>query len=542
MNHDAESTDRPPNEPETRVEPSPAPPIPQATPETSSSSGYSAEIAREVEEAVAGMSLDELMDIAPGAAPTPTATAGTSVGGAHESDGDSILKLGRIVGVHGDDVFLDLGGKTQAVVAKAQFEPDEKLIVGGMIQVTLDRYDASHGLWIASREGAIREATWETLKVGAVVEGRVSGLNKGGLEIDMKGIMGFMPASHVDTDRIKDISVFLNEKVTCEVMEVHKRQRRILLSRRKWMERQQLEERERVLAELEPGQLRKGVVGSITSFGAFVDLGGGVDGLVHVRELSWSGRDKVSDVVSEGQTVEVKVLRVDLNKGHISLSMRHATPDPWTGVEDRFPEGTSLKARVVRLANFGAFAELESGVDGLIPVSEMSWTHGVRPDKMVEVGQMVDVVVIRMDAAHRRIALSMKRVEPDPWDGVFEGFSKGSVVTGKITRLADFGAFVQLAPGVEGLVHISELSPQRVNRCQDVVQTGQEVQVRVLNVDAGKRRIGLSIKGAEEPSGAEAMAAMGERAGNAKPKKKRAKPLRGGLTSSWDWMGTSLDG
>ncbi|MCH7703248.1 MAG: S1 RNA-binding domain-containing protein [Planctomycetes bacterium] len=540
MSHDAESTNRPPKEPETPVEPSPAPPIPQTTPE-SSSSGYSADIAREVEEAVAGMSIDELMDIAPGAAPAPTATGGKSASGAHESDGDGILKLGRIVGIHGDDVFLDLGGKTQAVVSKAQFESDEKLTVGGMLQVTLDQYDASNGLWIASREGAIRAANWETLKVGAIVEGRVSGLNKGGLEIDMKGIMGFMPASHVDIDRLKDISVFLNEKVTCEVMEVHKRQRRILLSRRKWLERQQLEERERILAELEPGQVRKGIVRSITSFGAFVNLGGGVDGLVHVRELRWSGTEKVSDVVSEGQTVEVKVLKVDLERGRISLSMKHATPDPWNGVEDRYPEGTSLKARVVRLANFGAFAELESGVDGLIPVSEMSWTHGVRPDKMVEVGGMVDVVVIRMDAAERRIALSMKRVQPDPWDGVFEGFAKGSVVTGKITRLADFGAFVELAPGVEGLVHISELSPQRVNRCEDVVQPGQEVKVRVLKVDAGKRRIGLSIKGVDEPTGAEAMAAMAEHAANAKPKKKRAKPLRGGLSSSWDWMGTSLD-
>ncbi|RME41240.1 MAG: S1 RNA-binding domain-containing protein, partial [Planctomycetota bacterium] len=425
-----------------------------------------------------------------------------------------------------DEVFLQFGVKTQGVAPRVQFGevPPQ---TGSRVEVVVERFDPEAGLLIVNREGAVQRARWDTLTVGSVVEGRVTGVIKGGLEVDLQGIRAFMPGSHADTAPMKDISVLLNETVRCEVIELDRREQNLVVSRRRLIERERKEAAEKLKAELEVGQVRTGVVKNITEFGAFVDLGG-VEGLVHIRDLSWGTVEKVSDVLDVGQEVRVQVLKLDQNKKRISLGLKQAMPDPWKGAADRYPVGTNLKVRIVRLADFGAFAELEPGVEGLIPLSEMSWSRVSRPHEVLSVGQMVDAVVIRMDEGQRRAALSIKQAQPDPWDGVLDGFSVDSKVAGKVTRITGFGAFVEVAPGVEGLIHISEMSERRVRTVEDVVRVGQEVEARVLGVDKENRRISLSLKPAPDEAASVAQEP-------AKPKKKRKKPLRGGLASHFEW-------
>jgi small subunit ribosomal protein S1 len=411
--------------------------------------------------------------------------------------------------------------------------------VGEPIEVVVDRYDRESDLLILSRKGHARSAAWDLLKPGDIVEGRVVGLNRGGLEVQLKGIKAFLPASHVDIMHVKDISIFLNEHVRCEVLEIDRRGKSLTVSRRKVLEKERAAQREQLLEEIEVGQVRKGVVGNLTEFGAFVDIGG-VDGLVHISDLSHKQIKDPSEIVKTGDVVEVKVLKVQDSKGkkRISLGLKQTQPDPWDDIEGRFDVGSTHRARVVRLADFGAFAELADGIEGLIPVSEMAWSRVNRPKEVVEVGQLVDVSVIRVEPKRKRIALSMKQAQPDPWAEVMESYTPNATVDGKVTRIADFGVFVELAPGVEGMAHISELSDKRVKACSDVVKVGQEVKARVLKVDRESRRISLSLKPA--PAEREAAAAAAIDLGKAKPKKKDRK-LRGGLSSDWDWTGVGLD-
>ncbi len=458
-----------------------------------------------------------------------TAGPGDSIGPGESVEPGSEL-TGTVVGLSGDDVFLEFGAKCQGVLARSQFGKKEQVEVGRRVDVVVEQYDNDSGLLIVNRLGTIQRATWNNLCVGMLVEGRVTGLIKGGLELDVQGIRAFMPGSQASNSPMKDISVLLNEKIRCEVMEVDRRGKNLLVSRRKLIERDEAEARERLKAELEVGQLRRGTVRNITEFGAFVDLGG-LEGLVHISDLRWGSVEKVSDVLSTGQEVEVKVLKIDLERNRISLGLKHAQPDPWVNAPEQYPVGTALKVRIVRIADFGAFAELEQGVEGLIPISEMAWNRVQRTSDVVSVGDVIDAVVIRIEPKKRRLALSMKQAQPDPWAGVLESFSAQSLAKGRVTRVADFGAFVELVPGVEGLIHISELSDRRVKACGDVVQVGQELEARVLGVDVENRRISLSLKQVDVP------AASNEKAASEPPKqpKKRKKPLRGGLSSHFNW-------
>lgn len=482
-----------------------------------------ADIDREVAEAMAAMDANDAAELS-GSSPVVPVPA-------HLEPGAELV--GTVVGVSGDDVFLQFDAKTQGVLARNQFGKKEVLDHGRRVDVTFERYDADSGLLVVSRKGALQRATWTNISVGMVAQGRVTGVIKGGLEIDLKGIRAFMPGSQVDPAPLKDISVLLNQTIPCEVLEVDRRHKNVLVSRRKVIERERAAEREKLLAELAPGQVRRGVVGSITDFGAFVDLGG-VDGLVHISDLSWTNVGKVSEVLSVGQEIEVKVLKVDRERDRISLSYKATQPDPWEGVEERYPAGTALKARVTRLADFGAFAELEPGVEALVPLSEMGWSRVNRASEAVQVGDMVDTVVLRVELAKRRIALSMKQAQADPWQGVLESFAPQSLIEGTVTRLADFGAFVEIAPGVEGMIHISELSDKRVKSCGEVVKVGQKVETRVLGVDQEQRRISLSIKAVHAPT-ADAATMAAAHSAPARVEKKRKKPLRGGLASHFEW-------
>jgi small subunit ribosomal protein S1 len=478
------------------------------------------DIDREVKEAMAAMDASDLAELG----------GHVAVGRSSDSTEPGTELVGTVVSVTNEEIFLEFGPKTQGIMPRNHFGKKEPVEPGRRVDCVVDRFDEESGLLAVSRKGAAQRATWSNLQSGMLVEGRVTGVIKGGLEVDLKGIRAFMPASHVDIHPMKDISLLLNQVVQAEVLEVDRRHKNVLLSRRKVMEREREQLKEKLRAELEPGQRRKGVVKTIVEYGAFVDLGG-IDGLLHIRDLSYGSVAKVEDVLSVGQEVEVLVLKLDKNHERISLGLKQAKPDPWGGVAEKYPVGSKLKVRVVRLADFGAFAELEPGVEGLIPISEMGWSRIHNPKEAVSEGAMVDCVVIRVEPERRRLALSMKQTQTDPWAGVFESYPEQSLVTGKVTRLANFGVFVELAPGVEGLIHISELADRHVKNCAEVVQAGQEVQARVIGVDRDNHRIGLSIKAVNVPS-------MDEMAYEPAPKKetkKRKKPLRGGLPSHFDW-------
>lgn len=501
---------------------------PTGMPSTTSDSDDA--INREVEAAMSAMSAEEM---------TALTVGGASESSQGEASGAPAgLQMGRIVSVRGDDVFVDMGGKTQGVLSKSLFKPDEVIAVGEPIEVYIDRHDRESDLIILSRKGAPRSVEWELLKPGDIVEGRIIGLNRGGLEVKLKGVTAFMPASQVDVMHVKDISIFLGETVRCAVVEIDRRGKNLTVSRRRVIEKERKANREELLKDLEVGQVRKGVIGNLTEFGAFVDLGG-VDGLIHISEMSYRQIKKASEVVTSGDVVEVKILKIqgEGEKQRISLGLKHTQPNPWDGVEERYAAGSTQKVRIVRLADFGAFAELEEGIDGLIPISEMAWNRIGSPKEVVEVGQMVDVSILRVEPKRRRISLSMKRAQPDPWAGVIESYTPDTMVDGKVTRLADFGAFIEIAPGIEGMAHISELSEKRIKSCGEVLKVGQEIKARVLRVDEKTRRIGLSLKPAEA---ATAPLSLGsEKSG---PPKKRDKKLRGGLSGGWDWAGSGFDG
>jgi small subunit ribosomal protein S1 len=339
---------------------------------------------------------------------------------------------------------------------------------------------------------------------------------------------GFMPAGQVDLYFQKDISTFIGQKMKAEVTQFDPRAKNLVLSRRNILEREKEEARTKLMEELAEGQTRRGTVRNVMDFGAFVDLGG-ADGLLHVSEMSWKRGQKPSDFVKNGDIVDVKIIKLDKATGKMSLSLKQAMADPWAGAETRYAVGTTLTGRVTKVEPFGAFVEAEEGLEGLLPVSEMSWQRIRHPSDVVKVGDTIKLVVISVDPTARRMSFSLKQAGPDPWSSVKDRYAQDMVVGGKVTRVVDFGAFVELEPGLEGLIHISELANTRVRAAGDVVKPGQEVKVRVLEVDKDARRVSLSLKRAVESAAPVAATGTATAAPAAPAKKKKRPELRGGL-------------
>ena len=472
------------------------------------------ELQRELDEALGSMSLESLMD-----ADAPGALTGTGQG----------VRKGKVIAVHGSDIFVDLGGKSQGVLTVDQLGGKAVPAVGDWIEVTIEGYDGSEGMLILSREGAVQAATWKNMAEGALVEGRVTGHNKGGLELDLNGIRAFMPISQIDFERVEaeQLGQFVNQRMRCEVVDVRRDERSVVVSRRNALQREREQASAELLESLQEGQTIHGTVKTIMPYGTFVDIGG-IDGLVHVSDLSHSRVGDPHEVVTEGQQLEVKVLKIDRETRKISLGLKQVMPDPWTAAGSKYPVDSVVTGRVVKLMDFGAFVELEPGVEGLVPISEMTFERRIgHPREVVSEGEVINVRVLNVDVAAGRISLSIKRVGDDPWTGASVRWPAGSVVEGVVKRTTEFGAFVELTPGVEGLVHISELSDERVRQVSDVAKVGQAVRVKVLNVDEDRRRIGLSLKQAAE---ADYLAPAESAEPTApRPEKKRKKPLKGGL-------------
>ncbi len=472
---------------------------------------------KEIDDALSGVSLDDLYGFDK---PGPAQTQGSP-----QQSQQKTTRRGRIVSIDKDDAFVDFGGKSQGIISLQQFPDDEPPVVGQEMEFNVDRYDEREGVLVLTRKGATAQnVSWENLEIGQVVEGTVTGVNKGGLELEVKKMRAFMPAGQVDLYFNPDLSVFLNQKLIGEVTQFEAHAKNLIISRRNVLEREKEESKQKLLEELAEGQIRRGTVRNVTDFGAFVDLGG-MDGLLHVSEMSFKRGVKPSDLVKVGDFLDVKVTKLDRESGKMSLSLKQARGiDPWLDAATKYAVGTQITGRVTKVESFGAFIEVEEGLEGLLPVSEISWQRVKSPSEVLKDGDTLRLVVISVDPNAKRMSFSLKQAGPDPWKTANERYATDMVVPGTVTRTVDFGAFVELEPGLEGLVHVSELSDQRVRSPGDVVKLGQQVNVRVLELDPQGRRISLSLKSAYVlPTPA---------AGAAAPvpaKKKKQIQLRGGL-------------
>ncbi|MDQ3624287.1 MAG: S1 RNA-binding domain-containing protein [Verrucomicrobiota bacterium] len=474
---------------------------------------------KEVEDALAGVSLDDLYGFDK---PAPQQAPGAS-------QQQRNTRRGRIVSIDKDDAFIDFGGKSQGIISLQQFPDEEPPVVGQEMEFNVDRYDEREGVLVLTRKGATAQnASWENLEVGQIVEGTVTGVNKGGLELEVKKMRAFMPAGQVDLYFNPDLAVFLNQKMTAEVTQFDAHAKNLILSRRNVLEREKEDSKKKLLEELAEGQVRRGTVRNVTDFGAFVDLGG-ADGLLHVSEMSFKRGVKPADLVKVGDSLDVKILKFDRESGKMSLSLKQARGiDPWMDAASKYGVGTQITGRVTKVESFGAFIEVEEGLEGLLPVSEMSWQRIKSPSDVVKEGDTLRLVVLSVDPAAKRMSFSLKQAGTDPWKTAGERYATDMVVSGAVTRLVDFGAFVELEPGLEGLVHVSELSDQRVRSPGDVVKQGQQVNVRVLELDADGRRISLSLKSVHVLPATTAGVTAGAIPAAA-TKKKKPVQLRGGL-------------
>jgi small subunit ribosomal protein S1 len=442
-------------------------------------------------------------------------------------------RKGTIIAIHGEDIFVDFGGKSQGLLSARAFDDKPMPNVGETIDVVVRSYDAQEGLMILAIPGAVQDADWDSVAVGQRVEARVTGHNKGGLEVQINGIRGFMPISQIEIFRVDDLQPYVGQKFICEITECDRSNRNLLVSRRPILDEQAAIAKEKALTELAEGKTVHGVVRSIMPYGAFVDLGG-VDGLLHIKDMSHKHVAKAEDIVKIGQGLEVMVLKIDRENRKIALGLKQVMPDPWAGIETRYTPKATITGRVSRFADFGAFVEIEEGVEGLVPIGEITFERRLNhPSDVLNVGQIVTVRILDIDPERKRVSLSIKQAGEDPWTGASVRWAPNSIVAGKVTRTTDFGAFVELTPGVEGLVHVSEVSTTRIRAASDVLKPGDAVNAKVLSVDEEQRRIALSIKqvaaahaeaaAIAAADAAEAAAASGS---SAKPKKK--KQLRGG--------------
>lgn len=466
---------------------------------------------RELDEALGDMSLEDLID-ADAAQKPPAATDSSGV------------RRGTVIAIQGDDIFVNMGSRSEGLLPAKQFEDEPLPEVGDTVEVTIKGYDSGEGLLLLSRRGAATEASWETLEEGQIVDARVTGHNKGGLEVTVNGIRAFMPVSQVELYHVDDLSDYVNKRLRCMVTEVNQSERNVILSRRAILEAEAAEAREKAFESLIEGQTVVGVVKTIMPYGAFVDIGG-VDGLLHVREMSHARVEDPHTIVTEGQRIEVMVLRVDPEERRISLGLKQLLSDPWADAAEKWLVDSIVSGRVTRLADFGAFVELEDGVEGLVPIGEMTFERRIaHPREVANAGDVVTVRVMNVDIERKRISLSLKRAGEDPWTGASVRWPEGAAVDGIVMRVTDFGAFVELAPGVQGLLHVSELSDEHVRSVGEVVREGDRVRAKVLSVDEDSRRIALSIKQLAETPAAAASADEPRRTTT-----KRNRPLKGGL-------------
>ena len=410
---------------------------------------------------------------------------------------------GRVIGQNEKEIIMDIGFKSEGLIRRSEFTDREAPSMGQVLEVYLERMEDENGQTILSKEKADWMKGWlkliEIHDKDETVMGTISRRIKGGMIVDVDGIQAFLPGSQIDVRPVQDFDQYLGKEMEFKVVKVNQLRKNVVLSRKALLEDSLQEQRMSFFEEIKVGDIKEGNVKNITDFGVFVDLGR-VDGLLHITDLSWGRVKHPSDMIEVGETLTVKIIGVDKDKQRISLGLKQLMPHPWENVPERYPVGTKIEGKVVSLTNYGAFVELETGVEGLVHVSEMSWTRNVHhPSDVVQLGDEVEAVVLELNQEDKKIALGFKQLQPDPWEGVEEKYAVGSLQQGIVRNLTQFGAFVELEEGVDGLVHVSDLSWTKIIRHpREVLQKDQEIEVKVLEVSRTSRRIALGLRQALE--------------------------------------------
>ncbi len=413
--------------------------------------------------------------------------------------------MGTVTRIDGDWVVVDVGYKAEGVISLNEFQDEEGVIriaVGDKVDVYLGSMDEDGGNLALSKRKADEMKAWEEIakayEADEVVHGTITARVKGGLSVDI-GVKAFLPGSQVDLRPVKNLEKLLNEEMDFKIIKFNKRRGNIVLSRRVLLEEERQKQRKETLKDLQVGVVMEGQVKNITDYGAFIDLGG-IDGLLHITDMTYGRINHPSEMVDVGQSIEVKILKFDPDTQRVSLGYKQIRPDPWEEVDLKYPVGAIVRGKVVSMPDYGIFVELEDGIEGLVHISEMTWNKRVKhPSKLVNIGDLVEAKVIGVDAENKRISLSMRELESNPWDLVEERYPVGSIVEGHVRNITDFGLFVGLEEGIDGLVHISDLSwSQRIKHPSEVYQKGDSVEARVLNIDREGERFSLGIKQLKE--------------------------------------------
>jgi small subunit ribosomal protein S1 len=412
------------------------------------------------------------------------------------------ILMGRIIEINDDVVIVSAGLKSESVIPAEQFKNERgewEVEVGDEVEVALDAVEDGFGETRLSREKAKRSRTWtvleEAFEKGEIVTGMITGRVKGGFTVELELVRAFLPGSLVDVRPVRDPSYLEGKTLEFKVIKLDRKRNNVVVSRRAVVEAESSVEREELLKNLTEGSVLPGIVKNLTDYGAFVDLGG-IDGLLHITDMAWRRVKNPSEVVNVGDEIQVKVLKFDRERNRVSLGLKQLGEDPWQDIARRYPMNTRLFGRVTNLADYGAFVEIEDGVEGLVHVSEMDWTNkNVNPSKVVQIGDEIEVMVLEIDEDRRRVSLGIKQCMPNPWDEFATSFNKGDRVKGVIKSITDFGIFIGLDGGIDGLVHLSDLSWDLVG--EDAVRNyrkGEEVEAVVLSIDPERERISLGVK------------------------------------------------
>ncbi|HIF27189.1 MAG TPA: 30S ribosomal protein S1, partial [Candidatus Marinimicrobia bacterium] len=405
---------------------------------------------------------------------------------------------GRVIGMNDKDILIDIGFKSEGLIDRSEFPQNELPQIGDKIEVYLEYLEDRNGNLVLSKEKADFMRRWRDIREfyekEKIFTCKILRRIKGGMIVDIDGLQGFLPGSQIDVRPIKDFDQYLDRDLEVRVVKLNEARKNIVVSHKVIIEDSLKEKREELLADMEIGQIMEGRVKNITDFGVFIDLGG-IDGLLHITDLSWGRVNHPSEVVKLDETLSIKIIDYDKEKQRVSLGLKQLMPHPWENVEKNYPIGSNIKGRIVSLTNYGAFVELEAGVEGLIHVSEMSWTRHIKnASEVYSIGEEIKAGVLAIDTDERKISLGVKQLEPDPWDEIEEKFMVGSLQKGKVTNITQFGVFVELEEGIEGLIHVSDLSWTKVVRHpKEMVQKEEDVEVRILEISREKRRIALGL-------------------------------------------------
>jgi small subunit ribosomal protein S1 len=409
---------------------------------------------------------------------------------------------GTVIDITPDHVTVDVGYKCEGQIPIREFQKRDRkmdLKIGDRIEVFLEKKESEEGLLILSKEKADKVTIWRDIgksyREGEVIEGEIVSRVKGGLSVEIGGVIGFLPGSQIDLKPIRNLDELVGQRFKFKVIKLNRKRNNVVLSRRVLLEEDLKVTREETLKNIQEGEVVEGTVKNLTDYGAFVDLGG-VDGLLHITDIAWGKIGHPSDKLSVGDRIQVKILHYDQEKGKVSLGLKQILPDPWGSVPERYPVGTRIEGKVVSTTDYGVFVELEEGVEGLVHITEMAWGKKMRhPSKVVQAGEKVEVVVLDFDLEKRRISLGMKQTAPNPWTLLGEKYPVGSRVKGKVKTVTDFGVFVGFEEGIDGLVHVSEMSwTKKIKNPGELYRKGQEIETVVLNIDAQNERFSLGIK------------------------------------------------